>query len=149
MTITRLCQTHKLCSGRKQVFQTNSNCAKQLTPLITNSTGHCHVDIQETLTLILNSQPTPERPWNKRWAILLRPDPSTPPPEENQKPRMIGVVGTPRESEVAYKLHPDYWGKGYMSEALAMFIKLFWQLEGQNHHNSMRVLNLDYCTSSN
>jgi ribosomal-protein-alanine N-acetyltransferase len=74
--------------------------------------------------------PTPEKPWNRRYAILLRPDPSRPPPEGNQKPKMIGILGTPREFEVAYKLHPDYWGKGYMSEALAMFIKIFWQLEG-------------------
>lgn len=98
--------------------------------MIPYSTGHCHRDIQESITLIHKSQPTPEKPWNNRWAILLRPDPSAPPPEGNQKPKMIGVVGTPRESEVAYKLHPDYWGKGYMSEALAMFIKLFWQSEG-------------------
>jgi RimJ/RimL family protein N-acetyltransferase len=43
---------------------------------------------------------------------------------------MIGVVGTPRESEVAYKLHPDYWGKGYMPEALSLFITLHWKFEG-------------------
>lgn len=47
---------------------------------------------------------------------------------------MIGILGIPRESEVAYKLHPGYWGKGYMSEALAMFIKLYWTLEGWPLH---------------
>jgi len=52
--------------------------------------------------------------------------------------KMIGVVGTPRESEIAYKVHPDYWGKGYMSEALEMFLDLFWKLEGniEAHHQT-------------
>jgi RimJ/RimL family protein N-acetyltransferase len=103
---------------------------KQFTYLVLDRRGSYHTDIQETATLILKSQPTPEEPWNVRYAILLRPGPSIRPTEENSKPKMIGVLGTPRESEVAYKLHPCYWAKGYMSEALAMFIKLYWQSDG-------------------
>jgi ribosomal-protein-alanine N-acetyltransferase len=87
------------------------------------------MDPEETRTLILSSLPTPEKPWNKRYAIMLRPDLSVH-IGEVQKPKMIGIVGTPRESEVAYKLHPTYWGRGYMSEALATFLELFWQSEG-------------------
>lgn len=82
--------------------------------------------------LIVQCQPTPEKPWNRRFAVLLRPDASLQSPDDTVKPKMIGVVGTPRESEVAYKLHPDYWGKGYMPEALCMFIKLYWQFEGRH-----------------
>lgn len=47
-----------------------------------------------------------------------------------EKPKMIGVMGTPRRAEIGYKLHPNYWGKGYMSEALTLFLKMFWESEG-------------------
>lgn len=44
---------------------------------------------------------------------------------------MIGTIAFPREQEIGYKLHPDYWGKGYMSEALKMFLEMFWNAEGK------------------
>jgi ribosomal-protein-alanine N-acetyltransferase len=47
-----------------------------------------------------------------------------------EKTKMIGIVGTPRKGELAYKMHPDYWGKGYMSETLTTFLKMFWESEG-------------------
>jgi ribosomal-protein-alanine N-acetyltransferase len=78
--------------------------------------------------MMQDSLPTPEKPWNQRWAILLRPLPGS--QEENSKPKMIGAIGIVREQEIGYKVHPDFWGKGYMTEALKMFINLYWKMEG-------------------
>jgi RimJ/RimL family protein N-acetyltransferase len=67
---------------------------------------------------------------HRSYAIILRPEN---PENETQKPKMIGIVGSRViSSEIGYKLHPTYWGKGYMSEALPMFIEIFWSLEGMN-----------------
>jgi ribosomal-protein-alanine N-acetyltransferase len=46
------------------------------------------------------------------------------------KPTMIGVIGTPREADIGYKLSKAHWGKGYMTEAIALFLDLFWSLPG-------------------
>jgi RimJ/RimL family protein N-acetyltransferase len=68
-----------------------------------------------------------------RYAIVLRPS-SGPGSTTLEKPKMIGMIGTPREQEVSYCLHQDYWGKGYMSEAIGMFLNLFWDSEGSFIH---------------
>jgi ribosomal-protein-alanine N-acetyltransferase len=78
--------------------------------------------------MMQDSLPTPEKPWNQRWAILLRQLPGS--RENSDKPRMIGIIGIVREQEIGYKVHPDFWGKGYMTEALKMFINLYWKMEG-------------------
>lgn len=76
--------------------------------------------------------PSAEKPWIENYAILLRLSHSS---STNQKPRMIGTVGALRLSseedtiEIAYGLHSHYWGSGYASEALGMFIKLYWAAE--------------------
>lgn len=120
-----------------------------------------HTSLEETRRLMLDSLPTPEKPWNKRWTIVLKPPSRHPPlpttpiselqPESESEPKsesereipipdgsevemekekgkakMIGIIGTPRKGELAYKVHPAYWGKGYMSEALSMFLDMFW-----------------------
>ena len=75
--------------------------------------------------------PTSEKPYIETYAILLRPW-SDNWDEREGKPRMIGTVGAPRNgpagAEIGYGLHPDYWGKGYMSEALELFIGVYWGL---------------------
>lgn len=43
---------------------------------------------------------------------------------------MIGMVGTPREAEIAYRLLPSYWGRGYMPEAVQLFLSIWWDLPG-------------------
>ena len=85
---------------------------------------------------MLDSLPTPEQPWNQRWAVMLKPstEPTTADGSDSQlrseKPKMIGIVGTPRKGELAYKINADFWGKGYMSETLTIFLKMFWESEG-------------------
>ena len=49
---------------------------------------------------------------------------------------MIGLIGTPRFEpgrgvEVGYQLDPDYFGKGYMTEALDTFLTLYWSVESK------------------
>jgi ribosomal-protein-alanine N-acetyltransferase len=96
-----------------------------------NRSKVCHRTPQETILLMEESIPTPDKPWNKKYAIMLRPNPSGAAPNKSEKPLMIGVVGTPREAEIAYKLLPDYWGKGYMSEAISLLLELWWSQEGE------------------
>lgn len=113
---------------------------------------------------MLDSLPTPEKPWNRRWAILVKPvgvvggggeyvvggeavtvtgngssgDSNSDPhskvekvkKKKGVKHKMIGIVGMPREGELAYKIHPDHWGKGYMAETMRMFLGMLWESEG-------------------
>lgn len=80
--------------------------------------------IAESLQNMRKHLPTPEEPWNERWAIMLKGE------GKGVRPKMIGVVGIVREVEIGYRLHPDYWGKGYMTEALTMFLAMWWDLDG-------------------
>jgi [ribosomal protein S5]-alanine N-acetyltransferase len=98
-------------------------------------------DIEQTRAQLRSSLPTEAEPWNERWAILLRHAPETlsdetaevPGQEKEQrkvgKLRMIGAIGIVREQEIGYRLHPEFWGKGFMTEALAMFIDMWWGME--------------------
>lgn len=53
---------------------------------------------------------------------------------EGQEMEMIGIIGISHKPEnVGYKIHPDHWGKGYMTEALRLFVEMFWTLEGLSH----------------
>jgi RimJ/RimL family protein N-acetyltransferase len=105
-------------------------------------TNPAHTDPQQTLELMLRSMPTPTEPWNQRWAIMLRPiskvdstgadtvQIDTGNGVKPVKPKMIGIVGTPRRGELAYKLSPGYWGNGYMSEALKLLFEMWWGMNG-------------------
>lgn len=90
-------------------------------------------DILITKSFMLKFVPSLEKPWVENYAILLRASQNA---NENGEPRMIGTVGSTRLAdedaiEIAYGLHSDYWGKGYMVEALRMFIKLYWAVESK------------------
>lgn len=85
--------------------------------------------------------PSPEEPWNQRWAIMLRPATAGDDvlPRENGlieklKPQMIGLIGIVRKDEIGYKIHPDFWGKGYMPEALALFVDFFWKSDTEGKY---------------
>lgn len=76
-----------------------------------------------------------------KYAVLLRPDakPKTASRAEmyDHPPRMIGLLGTVGDgTEMVYMLHVDFWGKGYMTEALRAFVGkdgIFWDLKERSH----------------
>lgn len=67
-------------------------------------------------------------------AIILKPEAAAAGDEPAPSPKVIGVCGTLSPgAEIAYSIHPAYWGKGYMTEALTAFIGkagIFWDLPG-------------------
>ncbi|KAE9366327.1 hypothetical protein N431DRAFT_352635, partial [Stipitochalara longipes BDJ] len=85
--------------------------------------------IESTKILLEKWIHTPEKPWIDNYAILLRSA-----DDEGEKTRMVGTVGVVRlpgaefvdAAEIAYGIHSEFWGKGYASEALGMFVALYW-----------------------
>jgi hypothetical protein len=83
--------------------------------------------LQDAKTLILNRLPSASKPFIENYAIILKPDDST--VEDEKKGEMIGVIGIPRLShdglaaEVGYGITPAFWGRGYASEALSLFVR--------------------------
>ncbi len=69
-----------------------------------------------------------------KYGIMLKPDPTV--GGGKNPPKLIGLVGTVREGdEMGYMLHCDYWGKGYMTEALRAFAGpegVFWSLPSES-----------------
>jgi RimJ/RimL family protein N-acetyltransferase len=39
---------------------------------------------------------------------------------------ILGVFSTDPVAEVGYTFHPDYWGRGYATEALTAFMERYW-----------------------
>ena len=82
--------------------------------------------LEESKAKLLARLPSPDKPWMEQYAILLRT--STP----NKAGTLIGLLCIPRVSsdgeipELGYGLHSDYWGHGYASEAIALFISFYW-----------------------
>lgn len=61
----------------------------------------------------------------ENFAILLKDSES-----EHSKLRMIGKVGIFQfPAEIAWMLHPDFWGKGYASEAVEGYLDWYWKHE--------------------
>lgn len=57
-------------------------------------------------------------------------------------PRMIGLIGTVGDGTgMVYMIHCDFWGKGYMTEALGAFVVeqgIFWELEVSHYSSHIR-----------
>lgn len=75
--------------------------------------------------------PNPEKPWIENYAILLRPSSLTP---VDEKPKLIGAIGMIRfeaghGAEVGYGLHAAYHSKGFATEAMKLFLGLYWSKE--------------------
>lgn len=57
------------------------------------------------------------------WNFVIELLPSA--PDAATAPRVIGMIGAVRAPEVGYMLNTGYWGKGYATEALEGFMRLF------------------------
>ncbi|KAF7952032.1 uncharacterized protein EAE97_001529 [Botrytis byssoidea] len=95
------------------------------------STRAPHTQLEQTKERILESMSNVQFPM---WAIMAPTSSSVPVPvadeREGQEIEMIGIIGISHKPEnVGYKIHPDHWGKGYMTEALRLFVEMFWTLE--------------------
>jgi hypothetical protein len=82
-------------------------------------------DFDQSKQMLVKRLPNPDKPYVEVYAILLRDG-----KDGEVKPKMIGIIGAsrnePQGAEIWYGLHPDYWGKGYMIEALKVFIGVYW-----------------------
>ncbi|KAK0110289.1 hypothetical protein ONS96_001908 [Cadophora gregata f. sp. sojae] len=58
---------------------------------------------------------------------------------------MVGFVGTNRYKEqgmeVGYVIHRRYWGRGFATEGLKLFLEMYWGLEGMFFPHCSSVLN--------
>ena len=69
---------------------------------------------------------TEKNPQALVYAVSTRPESS-----DGQEPQMIGIMGVHRPfpvAELGYIFHPSVWGRGYATEALSAFLKVFWEL---------------------
>lgn len=41
--------------------------------------------------------------------------------------RVLGLVGAVEAPEIGYVIHPDFWGRGLATEALQVFMPLYWE----------------------
>ncbi|KAH7336267.1 hypothetical protein BKA65DRAFT_506014 [Rhexocercosporidium sp. MPI-PUGE-AT-0058] len=101
------------------------------------------MDTLEKSTEFMQKSLTSAYPKIDKYAILLRPDQDTVLETETERegernraePRMIGLLGTVGDgTELVYMLHCDFWGKGYMTEALRAFVGkegIFWGLKSK------------------
>ncbi|ESZ92413.1 hypothetical protein SBOR_7221 [Sclerotinia borealis F-4128] len=95
--------------------------------------------IAESKAYLVERTPNPEKPWIENYAILLRP---SSPASVDKKPRLIGALGMIRfeaghGAEVGYGLHPGYHGKGYATEAMKLFLGLYWSKERKGDWNTL------------
>ena len=64
-------------------------------------------------------------------------------PDSNSKPEepiVIGFTGAHHLPEVGYIFEPDFWGKGYATEALKAWLAMYWQQYPDGHPSLERTL---------
>ncbi|KAL5317515.1 hypothetical protein ACEPPN_014610 [Leptodophora sp. 'Broadleaf-Isolate-01'] len=94
----------------------------------------------EQSRIFMQKSLTSVNPKIDKYAILLRPDPDPEIRDEAEikctTPRLIGLLGTVGDGmELVYMLHCDFWEKGFMTEALTVFVGkegIFWGLENRS-----------------
>jgi RimJ/RimL family protein N-acetyltransferase len=85
--------------------------------------------------LMLTRLPSAENPFMENYAIISK---SVAEGVEGERGGMIGVIGIPRLShdglaaEVGYAISPDFWGRGYASEALILFVRHYFNSESKS-----------------
>ncbi|KAE9379965.1 acyl-CoA N-acyltransferase [Stipitochalara longipes BDJ] len=90
-------------------------------------------DLEAAKKLIVIRFPSAEKPFIENYAIILKNSNGNgnEAGEESKESEMIGVIGIPRLShdglagEVGYGIMPSFWGKGYASEALGLFVRYY------------------------
>ncbi|KAG9234498.1 GNAT domain-containing protein [Amylocarpus encephaloides] len=87
--------------------------------------------IEESRAKMFDRQPSKEKPWSQTWAICLIPE------DGRETSKVIGAVGFPRECEIGYRIKPQYWGKGYMTEALVMFAGMWFELDENKKYDRL------------
>jgi hypothetical protein len=93
-------------------------------------------DLDDAEKLMLARLPSAENPFMENYAIVLKS--VTEGMEKGERGGMIGVIGIPRLShdglaaEVGYAITPDFWGRGYASEALILFVKHYFNSESKS-----------------
>ncbi|KAF7933845.1 uncharacterized protein EAE98_003554 [Botrytis deweyae] len=95
--------------------------------------------IEESKAYMIERTPNPEKPWIENYAILLRPTTATP---ADQKPELIGAIGVIRfqaghGAEIGYGIHAGYHGKGFATEAMKLFVGLYWSKEREGDWNTL------------
>jgi RimJ/RimL family protein N-acetyltransferase len=86
--------------------------------------------------LMLTRLPSAENPFMENYAIILKSVAEG--MEAGECGGMIGVIGIPRLShdgsaaEVGYAITPDFWGRGYASEALILFVRHYFNSESKS-----------------
>ncbi|CAG8981541.1 hypothetical protein HYALB_00013168, partial [Hymenoscyphus albidus] len=86
--------------------------------------------LEESRTSLMAKMPTGEEPWRGIWGIFL-----TGGAGESEK--FIGSMGFPFEAVLGYRLMPEYWGKGYMTEALKLFLVMWFGIEGNQKYDKL------------
>lgn len=88
--------------------------------------------------------PSDEKPWSRSWGIILLDEGADLSEKQvgNEKQdeklvvngegkgKFIGALGHPEEAVIGYRILPEYWGKGYMTEALQIFLGTWFAMEG-------------------
>lgn len=54
-------------------------------------------------------------------------------PSEEDRNALIGMCGVHNAPEIGYSFHPDVWGKGYASEAVAGLVGKYWETFPDGH----------------
>lgn len=88
--------------------------------------------------------PNEENPDIEKFALMLFPTGSQAQGEgEGQKGEMVGFVGTNRYKEqgmeVGYVINRRYWGMGYATEGLRLFLDMYWELPRTSTHLSSQT----------
>lgn len=95
----------------------------------TNSPFPVKKDVSESREFLEKILPNEENPDIEKFALMLLPT-----EEESEAPRgeMVGFVGTNRYKEqgmeVGYVINRRYWGLGYATEGLRLFLDMYWGL---------------------
>lgn len=75
--------------------------------------------------------PNGENPDIDKFALMLLPK------REGGNEEMIGFVGTNRYKEqgmeVGYVINRAYWGKGFATEGMRLFLEMYWEMPGKLH----------------